>query len=117
VEESLSQNIAVYEVTAEPLAPKSSAWWICDDNCKDEKICHQVWIIFQQNWFKYEVGLFVLRYINLLILFGIKKNCLSSGSLCIFPIYNKGDKGTVLRIIIEAQQLHTNSDRTFLSES
>jgi hypothetical protein len=34
-------------------------------------------------------------------------------SLCIFPIYNKGDKGSVIRIIMEAQQLHANSDRTF----
>jgi hypothetical protein len=34
---------------------------------------------FQQNWLKQEVGQFVLRSINLLILFGIKRNCLSSG--------------------------------------
>jgi len=61
VEESLSQTVAVYEVTAEPLVPESSAWWNCDVNCKDEKIRHQVWIILQQNWFKYEVGLYVLR--------------------------------------------------------
>jgi hypothetical protein len=40
---------------------------------------HQVLIRFQQNWLKQEVVKFALRSINLLILFGIKTNCLSSG--------------------------------------
>jgi hypothetical protein len=52
---------------------------ICDVYCQVEKICHQMWIIFQQNYFKYGVGQRVLRYIKLLFLFRIKKNCLSTG--------------------------------------
>ena len=39
----------------------------------------QVLIKFQQNCLKQKVGQFVLRSIKLLILFGIRRNCLSSG--------------------------------------
>jgi len=39
---------------------------------------HQVCIKFQQNLFKHVVGHFVLRHINLLIIFGIRRNRLSS---------------------------------------
>jgi hypothetical protein len=42
---------------------------------------HQVLIKFRQTWSKQEVVIhYVLRSINLLILFGIRKNCHSSGS-------------------------------------
>jgi hypothetical protein len=53
---------------------------------------HQVLIKSQQKWLKQEAWQFVLRSINLLILFGIRRNCPSStwGSITV-PIY-KADK-------------------------
>lgn len=39
----------------------------------------QVLIIFQHNWLKQDAGQYVARYISLLILIGIRTNCLNSG--------------------------------------
>jgi hypothetical protein len=41
---------------------------------------------------KAEIGQFILRSINLLILFGIRRNCLTSGVNHCTYIYKKGDK-------------------------
>jgi len=43
------------------------------------KLNHQVMIKYQQNGFKQGVEQFVVRFINLLFLFGIRRNCLRSG--------------------------------------
>ena len=48
---------------------------------------------FQKKILKQEVGQFFLESIHLLILFGIRKNCLRSGKeSIIIPIDKKGDK-------------------------
>ena len=50
-------------------------------------------IKFQKKLLKQEVGQIILESIHLLILFGIRRNCLSSGKeLIILPIDKKGDK-------------------------
>jgi len=41
---------------------------------------HRVLITFQQNWLKQAAAQFFLRSINLLVLFGMMKNCFSGGS-------------------------------------
>ena len=70
----------------------TSVWaeylWCCD-GYRQAKMTHirQLLIKFQQNWLKQEVGQFVLRSVNLFILFAIWRKYLrsrSSRSLCIF---------------------------------
>ena len=52
---------------------------------------------------------FFPRYVNILILFGIRRNCLKSGrSLIIGPIYKKGDK----RIVVIIELHHFGQVRT-----
>ena len=54
---------------------------------------HQVLFKSQQNWLKQGVEKFTVRSINLLVLFGIRRNCPRSGrSQSLLPVYEKGDK-------------------------
>jgi hypothetical protein len=53
---------------------------------------HQVFIKFQQNLLKQEIVKFALRSINLLILFGIKRNHEQWKESITVLIYKKGDK-------------------------
>ena len=48
----------------------------CDDPCC---IFQQSIDQIQQKWLKQGVGPFIVRTVNILILFGIKRNCLGSG--------------------------------------
>jgi hypothetical protein len=85
--------IHTYIHTAVTSARVQCVWvWDGYSKAKIEKN-YQVLIKFQQNWFKQQVGPFVLRSINLLILFRIKRNCLTSGRIRIIVcIYKKDDK-------------------------
>jgi len=65
--------------TAEPLVPEPSAFEVEMAIEKLKNTNHQVLIISHQNWLKQGVEQFALRSINLLILSGIKRNCLRSG--------------------------------------
>jgi len=50
----------------------------------------QVWIKFEQHWLKQGVEQFALRSTNLLILFGIRRNCPRSGRIQIYLFFTKG---------------------------
>jgi len=63
--------------TAEPLVPEPSAFEFAVATVKLKSQNHQVLIKSQQNWLDQRVGQFALRSINLLSLFGIRRNCLS----------------------------------------
>jgi hypothetical protein len=66
--------------TSEPVVPEPSAFEVdmaIEKLKKDTN--HRILIKFQQNCLKQEVGQFGPRSINLLILFGIRRDCLSSG--------------------------------------
>jgi hypothetical protein len=54
-------------------------------------------IKFQQNCLKQEIGHFILRFINLLVLFGVRRNCLRVERVnqC---IYKNGEKQIVVII-------------------
>jgi len=71
------RQIAIH--TAKPLVPEPSAFEVemVIENLKDTN--HQISIRFDQHWFNQEVGQFILRSINLVVLFGIRRNCLKSG--------------------------------------
>ena len=65
--------------TAEPLVPEPSApeFELAIDKLKSHK--SPVIDQYQQNWLKQEVEQFTWRFVNLLLLFGRKRNCLKSG--------------------------------------
>jgi hypothetical protein len=66
----------------------------------DKGTNHQVLIRFQQNWLKKEVVKFALRSLNLLFLFGIKRNCLISGRSQSFYLFiRRVIKQTVVTIV------------------
>ena len=71
---------------------------------------HQVLFKSQRNWIKLGVEQFVLWSINLLILFGIRRNCLRSGkNWSLYLFISKVIKDIV--VIIESyhfRQLHTH---------
>jgi len=71
---------------AEPLVPEPNAFEVEIDVEKLKDTNHWVLIKFRQNSIKQGVEQFALRSINLLILSGIRRNCLRSGrsqSLCL----------------------------------
>ena len=57
-------------------AEQTIIWWLLK---RQKDTIHQVMIKSQQNWLRQGVEKFALRSINLLILFGIRRNCLTSG--------------------------------------
>jgi len=65
--------------TAEPLVPDPSASEVELAIEKLKVTNHQVLIKYQQNLLKQGVAQFAVRFINLLFLFGIRRNCLKSG--------------------------------------
>jgi len=67
--------------TAKPLVPELRAFDVqmVIENLKYTN--HQISIRFDQHWFNQEVGQFILRSINLVILFGIRRSCLRSGRI------------------------------------
>ena len=69
------------------------------DNEMLKDVNHQGLFIFKQNIFAREVEEYVLRCINLLILFGIMKNCLDNGrSQFLYLFIRRVIKQTVLFI-------------------
>jgi len=70
---------------------------------------HQVLIQFQQKLLKQEVVQFILRSINLLILFGIRRNFLSSGRSSSLHPFERREIKEAVAIIEENHfcQLHT----------
>lgn len=69
------------------------------DNEMLKDVNHQGLFIFKQNIFVREVEEYVLRCINLLILFGIMKNCLDNGrSQFLYLFIRRVIKQTVLFI-------------------
>jgi hypothetical protein len=73
-------NVRQTEIyTAEPLVPEPSAFDIEMSIEKFKGTNHQLFIGFQKKLLKPNVVKFALISINLLILFGIKRNCLISG--------------------------------------
>jgi len=65
--------------TAELLVPEATCFEIETDIENSKDINHQVLIIFEHSWSKLEVNYYILRSVDLLILFQIRKNCHSSG--------------------------------------
>jgi len=55
-----------------------------------------------------KVGQYILRSIIVLILFGIKKNCLTSKAITV-PIYKKGDKTDCSNFYVTGKSLITYS--------
>jgi hypothetical protein len=76
-------------------------------NWKD--VNHQALNTFQGTWFKPEVKHYVVRSMNVLILFAVRNNCLSSGrNLLLYQFTSKERKFTI--VIIDAYrcyQFHT----------
>ena len=65
----------------------------------NQEASHQVMIKSQQNWLNQEVEYFPLRSINLLILFGIRRNCLrSERSRSIYLVLGGAIKQTVVTV-------------------
>jgi hypothetical protein len=81
-------------------------------------INHQVFIKFWQNSFKQEVIHYFLRSTNLLILFGIRKNCHSSGRNLFLCLFIKRVIKLNVAIIKEyhCYQLHTKGYPIFFSQ-
>ena len=95
--------------TAEPLVPVPSAveFELAIDKIKTHN--HHLLIKSQQKLLKQRVQQFTLRTINLLILFGISRNCLRSGRIPSLYLFIQGVMKQIL-VIIEAYhfcQLHT----------
>jgi hypothetical protein len=95
--------------TAKPLVPEPSALQVemAIESLKGSN--HQVLIRFQQNLLKQEVVKFAVISINLLILFGIRRNCLSIGkSQSLYLFIRRVIKQTVVTIAsYESCQPHT----------
>jgi hypothetical protein len=96
--------------TAEVLVPDPCLFEVEIAIATLKRYKYQVVIKFRQNRFKQVVKQCGLRFMNSLILFGIRKNCLSSGrSLLLFQFARRAIKFMVLIIIKEYQcyQLYT----------
>ena len=92
------RQIAIH--TAKPLVPEPSAFEVemVIENLKDTN--HQISIRFDQHWFNQEVGQFILRSINLVVLFGIRRNCLKSGRFwTLYLFMSKVVKETVVIVV------------------
>jgi hypothetical protein len=103
--------------TAEPLVPEPGSLDVDITIEKLKRINHQILNKFRQNCSNQEVIYHVLKSTDLLILFGIRKNCHSSGrNLLLFLYIKRGMKLTVVMIQeYRYYQLHTTVCPIFLS--
>jgi hypothetical protein len=80
---------------------------------------HQALIKFWQNWFKQEeIYYYVLRSTNLLILFELRKNCLSSRQNLLMYLFIKRQTKLIVAVIEEYQcyELQTRFYPIFFSQ-
>ena len=73
---------------------------------------HQVLIRFQLNLFKQEIRKSVLTSINVLILYGIRNNCLNSGRNRSLYLFIRVIKQTV--VLIETYHCYQNTHKYYL---
>jgi len=100
-------NVRQTEIlTAEPLVPEPSAFEFEINVIKLQTHNHHLLNRFPHNLLKQGVETFAMRFLNLLILFGIRRNCLRSGrSQSLYLFIRRVIKQTV--VIYPFCQLHS----------
>jgi hypothetical protein len=83
--------------TAEPLVPEPSLVEVKIAIVKLKRYNPQVLIRFRPNWSELGVKIYVLRYTNLFVLYGIRRNCHSSGrNLLLYQFIKRAIRLTVI---------------------